>query len=664
MPQPDIINDRYQIIERIGEGGMAYVYRAEDKTLGRTIALKMIRTDEIPPSQLERILQRFQREARNLAVLSDVPGVVTLLDYGIHNNMPYLVMTHMPGGTLKDKLGAPIPIEEAVSMLQPIIEALVYVHEMDIIHRDIKPSNLLIDRFGILALADFGIAKAFDMGDHTLTGTGLGVGTAAYMAPEQWRGQSGKQSDIYSLGVVLYEMLTGRKPFEGETASDVFLKVMTQPLMRPSLLVPSVPEEAEKMLFEALARQPQERYEDMVAFRQALRRLTETNLRKAEPVTAAAVQPTAPKAVLTTLEEEGETFDQLAPVSKPAVKSDWQDTPPLRTVREPDASTTTTPTRSPMPRSVSASATPSTMPNQRTDKLPFWLPWLGVVVLVVGFLMAAANDWFAPQAYIPPAATATQLPTNIPTATATPELGLGSSMIREKDGMEMVYVPAGEFTMGNGLYEDEKPIHDIYLDAYWIDKYEVTNAQYAICVADGTCSRPSSVKSYTRGSYYGNPDYEDFPVIYVNWSQADTYCRWAGGRLPTEAEWEKAARGTDARKYPWGESAPTCSLANFGGAGGCVGDTSVVGSYPPGASPYGAMDMAGNVHEWVADWYDGDYYSKSPLQNPTGPASGFYRVLRGGSWRSTGYFVRSANRIRLNPNNTGNVSGFRCVSPP
>jgi eukaryotic-like serine/threonine-protein kinase len=246
------------------------------------------------------------------------------------------------------------------------------------------------------------------------------------------------------------------------------------------------------------------------------------------------------------------------------------------------------------------------------------------------------------------------------------------------DAVEEILIPAGTFQMGcdannpaeNGCSANwqarELPLHSVYLDGYYIDKYEVTNARYKACVDAGGCTAPQNVNSYTRTPYYGNATYANYPAINVDWHQANAFCAWAGKRLPTEAEWEKAARGpSDTRKYPWGNADATCSLANYWGqSGGCVGDTSEVGSYPAGASPYGVMDMAGNVWEWVNDWYKKDYYSDSPGSNPSGPATGDYRVLRGGSWDLFDGFIRSANRLDDRPGYWSVRDGFRCVRSP
>jgi len=263
----------------------------------------------------------------------------------------------------------------------------------------------------------------------------------------------------------------------------------------------------------------------------------------------------------------------------------------------------------------------------------------------------------------------------------------GQTWTSPLDGMQIVCVPPGEFLMGStdvqvtqivehcvsaglaqnvceGGFSSEGPQHTVFLDAYWMDKYEVSNGQYQKCVAAGGCTQPWDTSSDTRPSYFGNEQYANYPVIQVDWNQASAYCKWAGRQLPTEAQWEKAARGTDGRTYPWGEGID-CQKANYmGKPGGCTGDTTEVGNYPQGASLYGAMDLAGNVMEWVNDWYGEEYYSQSPTQNPSGPSSGEYRVLRGGSLRDGQSYTRSAARTRDLPGKRLQEIGFRCVSSP
>jgi len=307
-----------------------------------------------------------------------------------------------------------------------------------------------------------------------------------------------------------------------------------------------------------------------------------------------------------------------------------------------------------------------------------------IVTLGAPFAERIADRYYPPFTPTPsPAETETLIPHNIPAVAATDTTAIGdflpTALVSEKDGMVLLLVPEGEFIMGSDANPDERPVHSVSLSAFRIDQTEVTNSQYAKCVSAGICSSPSQLKSYTRNSYYGNSEFGDYPVIYVSWGDAKTYCRWVGRDLPTEAQWEKAASWNNLTKesyiYPWGDGFDG-SIVNFcdvncllnhadkNADDGYV-DTSPVMDYELGVSPYGAYDMAGNVWEWVNDWYSEVYYSNSPLVNPPGPDSGTYRVLRGDSWWGYSYGVRSADRNPLAPVKSANNVGFRCaVSNP
>ncbi|MBI5824747.1 MAG: SUMF1/EgtB/PvdO family nonheme iron enzyme [Chloroflexi bacterium] len=224
------------------------------------------------------------------------------------------------------------------------------------------------------------------------------------------------------------------------------------------------------------------------------------------------------------------------------------------------------------------------------------------------------------------------------------------------DGMAQVYVPEGNFLMGKGETRKnaDSPLHIVLLDAFWMDKYEVSNAMYLKCIQAGKCTELVS-----DNINYQNWIYRNHPVTYVTWGQANAYCQWAGRRLPTEAQWEKAARGTDGRPYPWGGEAPNARLANFSAS--MIHELVSIYRYPLGASPYGALNMSGNAREWVADWYGEDYYLTTPYANPTGPETGTEHSLRSGSYNEDKNEIVVTARYRHEPQSAGLSRGFRCA---
>ncbi len=266
---------RYHILEQLGEGGMATVYKAFDTHVEREVAIKFIRSEKLKDQKADTVLKRFKREAQALAKLSH-PNILTVLDYGEHEGQLYLVTEYLPGGSLKQELGKPMPWAEAAKLLTPIARALEYAHSQRILHRDVKPANILLSPSGLPVLADFGIAKLLEGEETTeLTRADVGIGTPDYMAPEQGKGKADHRSDVYSLGVVFYELVTGRKPYTADTPLAVLMMHATDPLPRPKQFVRDLPDSVERVIFKALAKKPEDRFQDVATFAVALENLAQ-----------------------------------------------------------------------------------------------------------------------------------------------------------------------------------------------------------------------------------------------------------------------------------------------------------------------------------------------------------------------------------------------------
>ena len=628
---------KYHIIEQIGRGGMATVFKGYQPNLDRYVAIKVLSPDM---AEAADFVTRFEREARAVARLRH-RNILTVFDYGREGDLFYLVMEYVSGGTLIGHLGWPQDLNFAVNIVSQVGDALAYAHRQGLIHRDVKPGNILMAEEDWPLLSDFGLVKMVEE-SLQLTASGASVGTPQYMSPEQAQGLAvDHRSDVYSLGTVLYEAVTGRPPFGTDHPMAVILRHINEPITPPHALRSDIPKALERVISKSLAKSPAERYQRMEDFM--------AELREAHPL------PTSPK---------------LTQVGKTTAGSDGSLTGQ------------------------------SGSPRKRSR----W--WMGVATLTVLLLALILTITFAkevtavlhprtPEVTHADSATPTSSHTPSPTSASpasptpsavppTPAPAVIVTRIWETDGAEMVFVPAGEFIMGSEeLGDDERPVRQVYLDEYWIDRYEVTNERFAHFVAETGYQTETEARGWgwvwqesewekvegadwrhPRGTDSSIEGKIDHPVVLVSWKDADAYCAWAGKRLPSEAEWEKAARGPGADsgqgwRYPWGSTFDT-NKANTKEAE--RGDTTPGGSFSPhGDSPYGACDMTGNVWEWVADWYGSDYYSQAPSANPTGPTTGTYKILRGGAWPFDEVYARTAFRYNVKPDYTYDFAGFRCV---
>lgn len=667
---------QYEILALIGKGGMASVYQARQAAINRIVAIKVLPRILVHD---ETFMQRFHREAEVIARLEHF-HILPVYDYGEHDMMPYIVMRYLSGGTVQDRIRYEnLEWADIVRITNQVADALDYAHARNVIHRDVKPSNILLDDQGNAYISDFGIAKIQE-GTVNLTGSGI-VGTPAYMAPELSEGiAAGPAVDVYSLGVTLFEMITGTAPYKADTPIVQILMHMNDPI--PSLLDydPGISPKVDAVVGRAMAKQPDDRFRSPGDLASALEQAVRASggwdadasgrPRASTTVVRAAAQPDA------------QTLDRPVSVSSPT----------------------------PLPAAPAGSPSARVKPRRRTPVL-LWilfgvlsLTLVGAGVVLyrllagsgisslemtataqaarVGEVVVSVTDTPLPDTTDTPSAvvidqapTVPSAPTEAPqTAAVEPASGATPTMLPPtvyKRGVLMVLVPEGTFTMGrNEGYANERPEHEVYLDAFYIDETEVTNQDYMACVDStdaNSCEERAldEVASKSRYLYYGAEAYKDYPVFLVTWYQAQTYCEWRGGHLPIEAQWEKAARWNpetgENYLFPWGLDVLDSYYLNYNSN---FGDTTQVKYYPAGVSSVGAYDMAGNVAEWVYDWYQDNYYELSPGENPTGPEGGEFKVIRGGNFESPGSQLTTPFREILKPDTKLQTLGFRCAWTP
>ncbi|HEY8075424.1 MAG TPA: SUMF1/EgtB/PvdO family nonheme iron enzyme [Labilithrix sp.] len=523
----------YRVGEVVGEGGMGVVYRAHDTATGRDVALKCLHANLAGDPEIRR---RFAREARVLRVWSH-PGAVSVFDFVEHEHLLAIVMELVRGDSLATHLArwrGRMPFGEIRSIVADVLEAMQDAHDHGVVHRDLKPDNILVrDDGGRLRpkIVDFGIAKILE--GTTFTVSGALLGTCRYMAPEQVKSPAAidHRSDIYSLGVTLYELITGQPPFDG--AGNHFAAMMAHVSQRPkppSKLRKDMPPELEKLVLDALAKDPAARPATCAVFRERLLEATPDDASSSKLASAA---------------------------------------------RTGDASLAAT--------------------------------------------------------------------------------------IRETNGHEMMLVAGGAFAMG-----PSRTAREVHLDSFYLDRTPVTNEQFEVFVrVTGYRPDDEGASRFLHHWRNGKPPRgeEKHPVVYVSWLDARAYAAWAGKRLPTEAEWEKAARGADGRKYPWGRAEPGPQHASFGRRDG---GTSPVGAFPDGASPYGILDLAGNVWEWCEDVLDDSFYERGPTHNPRNvrQTKKSQLVMRGGSWMYDASSLRVWSRVGFEAHYRFAGGGFRCAKTP
>jgi formylglycine-generating enzyme required for sulfatase activity len=611
----DVQLGNYTVLGELGRGGSAVVYRAMGPD-GKLVAVKVLSNAARPHS-----FARFEREQKLLDRLGEAEGFVPLLDSGESPNGPYFVMPLLTGGTLRQRLTKrALEPEECLRLMRMLAVSIGLAHRRGIVHRDLKPENILFNAAGRPLIADLGIAKYFgtstSLEDLGLTKQGVFLGTLGYTAPEQIASAdtADARSDVFSLAVIGYECLAGVLPFQGKTAHEVAARTFGGCHTPIAQLRIDTPHHFARAIDQALKTDPRDRYEDGIAFAGAL----------------------------------GERLPQNA-----HLKSTERDGPPELAI----------------PR-----ASPSRLPLRALWIVPLLV--LPVATFAMGTRMAQPGPGVLPAAPVKPTPAPQPLQAVAPAPkgwfdeTLPPNVRLGAErpvyVYDTKKGLELelVYVPSGDFFMGaiNGG-PIEKPLHAHPVPwGYYIARTETTWDQYRAFCGATTRIEPALPSWPITGSH---------PVVNVSWFDAVAFCEWAGLSLPSEAEWEKAARGEDVRQWPWGDqwipgnanivdnSCPIETDPKLKEPDDGSPYTAAVMSFLKGVSPYGAHDMAGNVAEWTADWFDPAIYIEYSDGRLDPPSHGDNRCVRGGSWQNPRYSCTVSQRSEYAPQVKLDFIGFR-----
>ncbi len=582
-----LIGDKYEVLQWIGGGGMAQVFLLRHRAHGALFAVKVL-SDQL--AQEPKIVARFNEEARTAATLGGHPNIAEIFDIGEGAGLHYLIMPYVEGEDVSSYLErrGRLTNAETLEIIEQVTEALVWAGDRNVVHRDLKPSNIRIDRSGRAIVLDFGIAKAGDI-PSALTKAGESLGTPYYMSPEQIKGETcDPRSDLYSLGVIFFELLSGMKPFTGDSLRAIEVGHVQKLPPSLSTIVPDVHPGLEQVVNKLLEKDPAHRYQsarDLLADLHAV----------SEGIPAVRLQPQIDRPNLTAEEPVAERQE-------------------LRRERTP------------------------VMPPGPPPKpgLPGWLiPAVlgGVVVIAAGAYFATRNSGEAEQKKQSKtdSTKATRPAANLP------------KMFSDRNG-PMFLVPAGKFIFGADDPESPNKRQEVELPAFYVDATEVSNQQYGKFV-QATRHKPPDSDTYRREPA--------FPVAGVTLDDAKGFCEWAGRRLPTEQEWEKAARGTDGNIYPWGNQ-PLPS----------PGKIVAVDEYPERQSPFRALNMSGNVFEWTVSPFPVTDRELEDMRKLTGGAavSRNWCNIKGGSFLlKDDRFFRVYMRRGWPVNQASPLIGFRCV---